>query len=58
MNCSLRLCRICLEPEGAGEHVPIFEDDSKVADKIYLCSGVKVQCNLFVFKQIMNEISL
>lgn len=58
MSNNLRLCRICLEPEGAGEHVPIFEDDSKVAEKIYLCSGVKVRGNIIrVFVQLLNEIS-
>lgn len=42
MNSNSRLCRICLTPEGKGEHVPIFEDDNDIAQKIFLCSGVKV----------------
>lgn len=43
MNSSSRLCRICLTPEGEGEHVPIFEDDSDVAQQIYKLTGVKVR---------------
>lgn len=38
----VRLCRICLAAEGAGELIPIFENNADIAKQIFLCSGVKV----------------
>lgn len=34
MSSISRVCRICLIAEGDGEHVPIFEDDGEIAEKI------------------------
>lgn len=49
MASSSRLCRTCLTHEGEGEHIPIFEDGNDLSDRIFLCSGVKVCENFFLF---------
>lgn len=37
-----RICRVCLQQEDEDELVPIYEQDSEIATKIFLLSGVKV----------------
>lgn len=44
MSNKLRVCRVCLEPEGKVKLAPIFahSDKNKIALKIFILSGIQV----------------
>lgn len=55
MTNKLRVCRVCLEPEGKVKLAPIFahSDKNKIALKILILSGIQV-VTLIVNRRLWN----